>query len=69
MPTKFKPSATTIKRGTKTVVTEHYYIKQQPKEELVKYINEGQQRKTKQKCRNELVRRGVEIVWVDKSED
>ena len=41
-------------------------MKQVPKEELVKYINEGQQRKIKQKCRNELVRRNVEIVWVNK---
>lgn len=65
MPIKFKPSQTVhLKGGGKK--TTHSYMKQVPKEELVKYINEGQQRKIKQKCRNELVRRNVEIVWVNK---
>ncbi len=32
--------------------------------ELIDYINKGQKPKVKQKCRNELTRRGVEIVWV-----
>ena len=34
MPTKFRASATTLKRGTKVAVTEHYYIKNISKEEL-----------------------------------
>ena len=42
------------------------YIKQISKEELIKYINDGQKNKVKQKARNELVRRNVEIVWVNK---
>ena len=68
MPVKFKPSQTTFVKG-KVKVTTHNYIKQQSKEELVKYINEGQKNKVKQKCRNELVRRGVGIVWKTPTED
>lgn len=48
MPTKFKPTATTLKRGSKTVVTEHYYIKNTPKAELIDYLNNGQKPKIKQ---------------------
>ena len=66
MPTKFRASATTVKRGTKTAVTEHYYIRNTPKEELIEYLNNGQKPKVKQKCSNELVRRGIQIVWKDK---
>jgi|TARA_B110000503_G_scaffold78365_1_gene120452 hypothetical protein len=66
MPVKFKSSQATYNKATGKNVYSHSYIKQTPKEELIKYINEGQKRKVKQKCRNELVRRGVEIVWVDK---
>lgn len=66
MPTKFKPTAKTMKRGSKSVVTEHYYIKNTPKAELIDYLNNGQKPKIKQKCSNELVRRGIEIVWKDK---
>ena len=32
-------------------------------EELIDYINKGQKPKIKQKCRNELTRRGVKLVW------
>jgi hypothetical protein len=39
MPTKFKPSQSTLQRGTKTVVTTHYYIKNISKEELLEEIN------------------------------
>ena len=67
MPTKFKPSQTTVARSTKTVTTQHYYIKNTPKEELIDYINNGQKPKIKQKCRRELDRRGIKIVWVDKN--
>jgi hypothetical protein len=54
---------------TKTAVTEHYYIRNTPKEELIEYLNNGQKPKVKQKCSNELVRRGIEIVWKDKEPD
>jgi|TARA_R110001592_G_scaffold80731_4_gene240202 hypothetical protein len=65
MPVKFKPSQTTFVKG-KGKVTSHSYIKQISKEELIKYINDGQKNKVKQKARNELVRRNVEIVWANK---
>ena len=69
MPTKFKPTQTTLVRGTKNVVTQHFYIKNTPKEELIDYINNGQKPKIKQKCRNELDRRGVKLVWKSPSEE
>ena len=69
MPIKFKPSQTTLVRGTKNTVTTHYYIKNTPKEELIDYINNGQKPKIKQKCRNELTRRGVKLVWKSPSEE
>ena len=69
MPIKFKPSQTTLVRGTKNTVTTHYYIKNTPKEELIDYINNGQKPKIKQKCRNELTRRGVKLVWKSPTEE
>jgi hypothetical protein len=66
MPIKFKPTQKTVQRGSKTVTTQHFYIKNTPQEELFDYINNGQKPKIKQKCRNELVRRGVKIVMVPK---
>lgn len=69
MPIKFKPTQKTLVRGTKNVVTQHFYIKNTPKEELIDYINNGQKPKIKQKCRNELARRGIKLVWVDKNTD
>ena len=68
MPIKFKPSQTVYVKG-KGKVTTNYYIKNTPTEELIKYINEGQKPKIKQKARNELVRRGVDLVWVSKDND
>lgn len=62
MPVKFKPSQTTLVKG-KGRVTNHYYIKNTPKQELIDYINKGQKPKIKQKCLNELTRRGIEIIW------
>lgn len=44
-------------------------MKTTPKEELIDYINKGQKPKIKQKCKNELARRGIELVWVDKTEE
>ena len=40
------------------------YIKQQSKDTLIKYINNPSGKpKIKQKCMNELTRRGIKIVW------
>ena len=69
MPIKFLPSQKTVARGTKTVVTQNFYIKNTSKEELIEYINKGQKPKIKQKCMNELTRRGIEIVWKTPSKD
>ena len=68
MPVKFKPSQKTFVKGQGTRI-EHFYIKNTPKQELIDYINKGQKPKVKQKCRNELARRGVEIVWVKPESD
>ena len=66
MPVKFKPSQVLRDRATGKLKTEHYYIKSIPKEELIEYINSSNGRpKIKQKCRNELTRRGVNLVYVD----
>ena len=68
MPVKFKPSQTTMVKG-QGKVTQNFYIKNTPKEELIDYINKGQKPKIKQKCLNELTRRGIEIVWNKKELD
>jgi hypothetical protein len=67
MPIKFKPSQKTFIKGKGTNI-EHFYIKNTPKQELIDYLNKGQKPKIKQKCSNELVRRGIEIVWKTPSE-
>ena len=64
MPAKFKPTQKTLVRGTNKVITTHYYLKQTPVEELVKYINDGQKPKVKIKCRNEITRRGLKLNWI-----
>ena len=67
MPTKFKPSQSTLQRGTKTVVTTHYYIKNISKEELLEEINkDNPNKKRRAKAIRELDRRGVKIVWTTK---
>jgi hypothetical protein len=67
MPTKFKPSQSTLQKGTKTVVTTHYYIKNISKEELLEEINkENPNKKRRAKAIRELERRGVKIVWTTK---
>jgi hypothetical protein len=68
MPTKFKPSQTTMVKGQGRV-TQNFYIKNISKDELFDYINNGQKPKIKQKCMNELARRGIDIVWKTPSED
>jgi len=58
MPTKFKPSQTTVERGTSKKTTTHFYMKSMPKAELIdKLDNSNTRPKDKQKIRNELVRR------------
>jgi len=68
MPLKFKPSQNTMVKG-QGKVTQNFYIKNTPKEELIDYLNNGQKPKIKQKCLNELTRRGIEIVWNKKQLD
>ena len=68
MPVKFKPSQTTFVKG-KGKVTQNFFIKNVSQDELFDYINKGQKNKIKQKCRNELLRRGVKIVMVPISKD
>jgi len=64
MPAKFKPTEKTLDRRTKQYTTEHFYLKQTPVAELLKSINgEYTKPKQKQKCRNELSRRGIKLVY------
>ena len=68
MPVKFKPSQTTFVKG-QGKVTQNYFIKNTSKQELIDYVNKGQKAKIKQKCMNELTRRGIDIVWKTPAED
>ena len=64
MPVKFKKSAKTVARGTKIVTTEHFYMKSMSKKAWFEALNDPRTKpKQKQKCQNELVRRGIKIVW------
>jgi hypothetical protein len=64
MPTKFKPSQIIVDRKSNSKKVEHFYIKTMPKKELFDYINnDNGKAKIKQKCKNELVRRGIKIVY------
>jgi len=59
---KFKKDEKRVVRGTKQVQVIKHYIKQTPLDELMKYINNPNGKpKIKQKCRNEVVRRGYRI--------
>ena len=63
MPTKFKRDEKIRVRGSNKVQTHKHFIKQTPLEELIKYINNDNGKpKVKQKCRNEVVRRGYKII-------
>ncbi len=63
MPTKFKPSQDIRDRQTGKITTQHFWIKNIKQEELFEYINSDNGKpKVKQKCRNELARRGIKIV-------
>ena len=68
MPTKFKQSQAIRDRQTGKITTQHFWIKNIKQEELFEYINSDNGKpKIKQKCRNELARRGIKIVRVAKS--
>lgn len=70
MPMKFKKDEKRIIRGTRQVQITKHFIKQTPLEELMKYINNPNGKpKVKQKCRNEVVRRGYRIEKVAVSEE
>ena len=69
MPTKFKKDGIEYRgsRAQRVAVKKKYFISQTPKQELIDYINSPSGKpKIKQKCRNELTRRGVKLVWKDK---
>jgi len=67
MPTKFKPSQSTLQRGTKIITTTHYYIKSISKEELFEEVNkENPNKKRRAKAIRELERRGAKLVWTKK---
>ena len=67
MPIKFEPDSYRYEgRGAsrKQILVKNY-IKQQSKDTLIKYINNPSGKpKIKQKCINELVRRGIKIKWI-----
>jgi len=69
MPVKFGFSQVIVDRETKRKVVKHEYMKQKTTQELIDYINEGQKPKLKRKCRVELDRRGVKLVWKKKELD
>jgi len=74
MPAKFKESERVIPRGlrgqkmnTHSPIKkwQHFYLKQTPVVELLKTINGDYTKpKQRQKCLNELARRGVKLKWV-----
>jgi len=69
MPAKFKPSEKVFKRGVKAskLKDKHYYLKNTSKEELFAEINKSSVKpKQRQKCLNELARRGIQVQWVSK---
>ena len=69
MPTKFKKDGLeyTGSRAQRVAVKKKYFISQTPKQELIDYINSPSGKpKIKQKCRYELTRRGVKLVYKTK---
>jgi len=69
MPTKLKPSGRNYDRMTKKTTIVHYWIKTISKDELFKELNNPNTKpKVKQKIRNELVRRGIKIIWKAKED-
>ena len=72
MPVKYKPTQSVVQRGTKKVVTTHYYMKTQSLKELLEcYNNDNTKPKLRQKVKNELIRRQrlglVKIVTKDET--
>ena len=72
MPTKLRHSGKrwikdpTTGRSTNKWEAEHYYIKTISKDELFEELNKDNTKpKVKQKIRNELVRRGIVIVYLN----
>lgn len=66
MPVKFKPDQKTRDRNTGKVTTQRFYIRNVDKQELFDTINNKSTKpKLRVKCLNELVRRGVQIEWVN----
>ena len=74
MPIKFKPSERVYRKDArgrrmstdsqKCKEYKHFYIKDVPLAELMETINNDRKTpKLKQKCRNEVVRRGYKLVW------
>ena len=63
MPTKFKKDFKRWDRATRTTTVEKFFIKDTPLDTLMEYINNPMGRpKVKQKCRNEVIKRGYTIV-------
>ncbi len=65
MPTKFKPDERVFVRGVpkNRLPLQRFYVKQMSQDALFEAINNDRTKpKIKQKCRNELVRRGVRII-------
>jgi hypothetical protein len=66
MPVKFKPDQKTYNRQTGKTTIERFYIRNVEKQELFDTINNKNTKpKLRQKCINELTRRGVQIEWVN----
>ena len=76
MPAKFKPSERVYDRNRRGVRMDtqnpvkkfkHHYLKNQSKETLFAEINKYNVKpKQRQKCLNELTRRGIKVVWREK---
>jgi len=70
MPVNFHQSTRKFLKGKgKTFEYDHDYIKHKTKQELIDYLNTGQKPKVKRKCRLELDRRGIKLVWVPKVDE
>ena len=66
MPTKFKPDNYRYEGHgvARKQILEKSYIKGASKDELFEYINNPSSKsKIKQKCVNELTRRGIKLTW------
>jgi len=65
MPVKFKPDHISVDRKTGKKSIQRFYIRNVDKEELFETINNKNTKpKLRDKCINELTRRGVKIEWV-----